>query len=77
MEYVVMDYEGEPVTIEDGEIYYAEPPDTAWDERREEYREGEIYWDSQDLEWKVEPEDEYPAESLVELEYRCWQWDRL
>ena len=27
IEYTIMDYEGEPVTIEDGEIMYWEPDD--------------------------------------------------
>ena len=46
IEYVVMDYDGEPVTIEEGRILEAEPPRSVWHERREEYvdkEDGEIY----------------------------------
>jgi len=70
MEYVVMDYEGEPTIIEDGEMWIAERP---YDADREIYAD----WDSEECEWEFEPEDEYPAESLSELERQCWQWDRL
>ena len=54
IEYTVMDYEGEPAIIENGRILEAEPPKEIWDERRDEYREGEIYWDSEELEWKLD-----------------------
>ena len=57
IEYVVMDYDGEPVTIEDGRMWEAEPPKEVWHDRRGEYvdeEEGEIYWDSDDLDWKIE-----------------------
>ena len=48
VEYTVLDYEGEPVTIEDGEILEAEPPESD---------EGEYYWDSQECDWEFEPYD--------------------
>ncbi len=66
IEYTVLDYEGEPVTIEDGEMLIADPPDY------------DFSWNSEDCEW--EPDDiegELGSESLEELEMRCWYQDRL
>ena len=59
IEYTVMDYEGEPVTIEDGEISEVDTPRDIYDA---DYgyvtkEDGEIYWDSDDVEWKFEPYD--------------------
>ena len=58
IEPVVMDYEGEPVTIEDGEILEAEPPRDVWSDRLFEYVDTEecaceVYWDSDECDWKV------------------------
>lgn len=60
IEYVVMDYDGEPVTVENGDIREAEPPTELWNDRREEYRGGKdmIYWDSDACEWTLEPYNE-------------------
>ena len=58
IEYTVMDYDGEPVTIKDGEIWDARQLQTVWHEGREEYidkDDEEIYWDSDDVELKVTP----------------------
>ena len=57
IEYVVMDYDGEPVIIKDGEMWKPSPPRSVWHERRGEYvdeEDGEIYWDSDELDWKIE-----------------------
>ena len=75
IEYTVMDYEGEPVTIEDGEILDAEPPRSVWSEKREEYlddTEGEIYWDSEARDWAIEEYDFYGND--VRDYGRAW-WD--
>lgn len=73
IEHVVMDYDGEPVTIENGEICDAEPPTELWDDWREEYRGGKdmIYWDSNACEWALEPYDE-PCAALGKDEYDRW-----
>ena len=66
IEYTVLDYEGEPVTIEDGELLMADPPDY------------DSHWNAKDCEW--EPDDlegEFGSECLSKLEYRCWYYDRL
>lgn len=48
IEYVTLDYDGEPVTIEDGEILEAEPP----------YRDQ--VWNPESLDWEDAPaESEY------------------
>lgn len=67
IEYTVMDYEGEPVTIEDGEIYEADPPTS------------NSQWNSDDCEWEDpdELESTFGSESLSQLEYRCYYYDKL
>ena len=60
IEYVVMDYDGEPVTIEDGQMWEAEPPRSVWHDSSQKYidkEDGEIYWDGDEVEWKVEHYD--------------------
>lgn len=67
IKHTTLDYEGDPVTIEEGHIYEAEPP----------YRDQ--VWNSEDLEWQ-DPEyleDQFGSESLDELEMRCYYWDKL
>lgn len=72
IEYTVLDYEGEPVTIENGEILEASPP-RATNERGCEIRYQ--VWNPDECDWEdEEPED---SESLWELESRCYYCDRL
>lgn len=76
IEYTVMDYEGEPVTIEDGEIGEVDTPRDIYDD---DYGyvtkdDGEIYWDSDDVEWKFKPDR---SGSLWELETYCYYQDRI
>lgn len=62
IKYIIMDYEGEPVTIENGRILDVEPPRSVWHERRDKYidsDDGDVYWDSEELDWKIEPYDYY------------------
>lgn len=59
IEPVVMDYEGEPVTIIDGEIFDAYPPRVVWSDRLQDYVDTdeeycEVYWDSDECDWKVD-----------------------
>ena len=59
IEPVVMDYEGEPVTIINGEIFDAYPPRDVWSDRLYDYVDTkevpcEVYWDSDECDWKVE-----------------------
>ena len=51
IKHVVMDYEGEPVTIEDGKMYEPSPP---YDCYRDKWAE----WNSETCEWEFEPDDE-------------------
>lgn len=73
IEPVVMDYEGEPAVIIDGEIFDAEPPRSVWSDKYCEYLdsdEGEIYWDSDECEWKIEEYEREP--SMGRLYGRDW-----
>lgn len=56
IEYTVMDYEGEPVIIENGEMYDAEPPDDVYDRYDNRYSkdQGDIYWNSEKGDWEIE-----------------------
>lgn len=74
IEYTTLDYEGEPVTIADGEILEAETPKEVWNERRERYMtadEGDIFWDSDSLDWAIEVCDECGKLSKDEYDYWC------
>lgn len=58
VEPVVMDYEGEPAIIINGEIYEASPPRDVWSDRLQDYVDTEeecceVYWDSDECEWKA------------------------
>ena len=55
IEYVVMDYEGKPVSIEDGEICEEDPPRAS--SEVQEYSWNLLYkeWDSDKCEW-VDPD---------------------
>lgn len=69
IEYSVIDYEGELVIIEDGEIYMAEPPqvpikiyyDRYGDESDIEY--GDAVWNSQTCDWEEYDPAEIPYEA--------------
>lgn len=67
IKHTTLDYEGDPVTIENGEVLEAEPP----------YRDQ--VWNSDDLEWEDPeyPDKEFGSECLSDLEERCWYWDRI
>lgn len=56
IEYTVMDYEGEPTIIENGEMYDAEPPTRILDDygTYHDEDEGEIYWDSEKRDWDID-----------------------
>lgn len=57
IEYTTLDYEGEPVIIEDGEILEVETPKEVWNDHRERYMtedEGDIFWDSDELDWTID-----------------------
>ena len=72
IEYVVIDYDGEPTLIVDGELLNAEPPTELWDDWREEYRGGDdVYWDSDACEWALEPYEE-PYAPLSKDKYDNW-----
>lgn len=62
IEHVVLDCDGEPVTIENGRILCAEPPRDIWSdslnryvdrEDDDEYDVDDIYWDSDICEWRA------------------------
>lgn len=63
IEYVTLDYDGQAVIIEDGEI---------WDDERDD----EV-WNSEMCEWEEPELEDEPGEDLAELELRCYYWDRL
>lgn len=74
IEYVTLDYDGEPVTIEDGEILDAEPPKEVWSDYKFRYMtedEGDIFWDSEALDWKIEVCSEYAPLDKDEYDYWC------
>ena len=73
IEQVVMDYDGEPVTIENGEMYDAEKPLGIWDEDREEfcYDQDRMYWDKDACDWALEPYEE-PLGNDADLYGRSW-----
>lgn len=57
IEYTVMDYEGEPTIIENGEMWEVEPPKEVWHDRHDRYytkEDGDIYWDSDKLDWDID-----------------------
>ena len=59
IEPVVLDYEGEPAVIINGEIFDAYPPRDVWSDRLYDYVDTkevpcEVYWDSDECDWKVE-----------------------
>ena len=61
IEYTVMDYEGEPVTIKNGDMWDAEPPEEVYSDRDDKYytkEQGDIYWDSDKCDWDIEVYDE-------------------
>lgn len=51
IEYVVMDYDGEPVTIENGCMYEPSPP---YDCESDKW----AVWNSETCEWEFEPDDD-------------------
>lgn len=74
IEYTTLDYDGEPVTIANGELLEAEVPKEIWDDRTERYvsaDEGDIYWDSDSLDWVIEVADEYAPLDKAEYDYWC------
>lgn len=74
IEYVTLDYDGEPVTIEDGEILEAEPPTEVWNDYKFRYMtadEGDIFWDSKALDWSIEVCSEYAPLDKAEYDYWC------
>lgn len=50
IEYTIMDYEGEPTIIENGEMYEPSPP---YDCETDKWAE----WNSETCEWEFEPDD--------------------
>ena len=55
--FTIMDYEGEPVTIENGVILEADPPKEVYHERHDKFysdEDGDIYWDSDELDWTID-----------------------
>ena len=68
IEYVVMDYEGEPTIIEDGQMWEAPPPRYYDDDTNElKYQ----VWNSEDCEWE-DPPRESQYEPLDKGYYDEW-----
>lgn len=72
IEPVILDYEGEPVYFDNGELYEAIPP---FDCDRG-YTGEFAMWNPETLEWEFDNSECY-GESLEELEMRCYYEDRL
>lgn len=76
VEYTVMDYEGEPVYICEGEICEDDDPPMYFDESRD--RVERMQWNSRYCCYEEqEPEPYDPEDSLSRLEERYWYRDRI
>lgn len=73
IEYVVMDYEGEPAIIKDGRAIEPDKPLSVWDDDRDEkcYDKDRMYWNSDACEWALEPYEE-PYAPLSKDKYDSW-----
>lgn len=64
IKHVTLDYDGEPVTLDDGKLLEARPP-----------YQNQV-WNSENLEWEDSPqEDQYPPLDKNEYDYWAAGWN--